>query len=123
MADSSDVEEIVRVPRHQRALFVSTTVLALVTTGLWIVGAVAGPGWPAAVNWLPAPSGPFELTMRLDWPTEPALSGAWRMPPVERLGSRFARRGALRTAATPRPRATSRPRSLGPALVSWRTTT
>jgi diguanylate cyclase (GGDEF)-like protein/PAS domain S-box-containing protein len=55
MADSSDVEEIVRVPRHQRALFVSTTVLALVTTGLWIVGAVAGPGWPAAVNWLLAP--------------------------------------------------------------------
>jgi hypothetical protein len=45
-------------------------------------------------NWLPVHAGPFTLSMRLHWPKAAALSGAWRMPPVERLGSgRTRRRG------------------------------
>jgi hypothetical protein len=39
-------------------------------------------------NWLRAPGGQFELNMRLYGPAPPALSGAWSMPRVERLGSR-----------------------------------
>jgi hypothetical protein len=41
---------------------------------------------PAAsdpANWLPAPSGEMGLVMRLYGPRDAALSGAWRMPPVE----------------------------------------
>jgi hypothetical protein len=33
-------------------------------------------------NWLPAPTGPFELTMRLFWPDQSALDGAWMPPPI-----------------------------------------
>ena len=43
-------------------------------------------------NWLPAPAGRFVLSIHLLWPKPAALGGSWRMPPVERLGSGFARR-------------------------------
>ena len=33
-------------------------------------------------NWLPTPTGPFELTMRLFWPDQSALDGAWMPPPI-----------------------------------------
>jgi hypothetical protein len=42
-------------------------------------------------NWLGVPDGRFELTLRLYDPAEPALRGVWRMPRVERLGSRSGR--------------------------------
>ena len=35
-------------------------------------------------NWLPAPEGPFLLSLRLYWPKETALSGEWKPPPLER---------------------------------------
>ena len=34
-------------------------------------------------NWLPAPEAPFYLTMRIYWPEEAALEGAWTPPPVD----------------------------------------
>jgi hypothetical protein len=34
-------------------------------------------------NWLPAPKGPFNLIMRLYWPDQEILDGAWAPPPVE----------------------------------------
>ena len=47
--------------------------------------------WPPATdqvgNWLPIPDGRFTLVMRLYSPGPAALSGAWRMPPVQRLES------------------------------------
>lgn len=46
-----------------------------------------------AVNWLRAPPGDFSLTADLHWPDASALDGGWRMPPVERLGSRVAHSG------------------------------
>jgi hypothetical protein len=33
-------------------------------------------------NWLPAPKGPFNLTMRLYAPKLDALTGKWNPPPV-----------------------------------------
>ena len=41
-----------------------------------------GADWEA--NWLPAPKGPFNLTMRLYAPRMEALTGKWSPPPVLR---------------------------------------
>ncbi|WP_245557224.1 DUF1254 domain-containing protein [Kaistia granuli] len=38
------------------------------------------PGPEKEANWLPAPSGPFFAIMRLYWPEEAALDGAWKAP-------------------------------------------
>ena len=35
-------------------------------------------------NWLPAPEGPFYLVIRIYWPEQAALDGAWTPPPVVR---------------------------------------
>jgi hypothetical protein len=40
------------------------------------------PGADKEANWLPAPAGPFNLTMRLYAPRSPALTGTWNPPPV-----------------------------------------
>ncbi|MBO0763224.1 MAG: DUF1254 domain-containing protein [Hyphomicrobiaceae bacterium] len=54
----------------------------------------ASPGSDKEANWLPAPaSGPFTLSLRLYWPAQEVLKGAWVPPPVrvqppERIGSR-----------------------------------
>ena len=40
------------------------------------------PGKDKEVNWLPAPRGPFTLTMRLYAPKSEALTGKWNPPPV-----------------------------------------
>jgi len=44
----------------------------------------ASPGESRAGNWLPAPKGPFSLTMRLYAPKASALTGTWSPPPVRR---------------------------------------
>ena len=36
-------------------------------------------------NWLPAPEGPFYLTLRIYWPEQAALDGTWTPPPVRRI--------------------------------------
>ncbi len=36
-------------------------------------------------NWLPAPEGPFYLTMRIYWPEQAALDGTWTPPPVRKM--------------------------------------
>ena len=40
------------------------------------------PGTDKEANWLPAPKGPFTLTMRLYAPKSDALTGKWNPPPV-----------------------------------------
>jgi hypothetical protein len=42
------------------------------------------PGKDKEVNWLPAPKGPFNLTMRMYSPTSDALTGKWNPPAVHR---------------------------------------
>lgn len=44
----------------------------------------ASPGGDKEANWLPAPKGPFNLTMRLYSPKMEALTGQWNPPPVVR---------------------------------------
>jgi hypothetical protein len=39
-------------------------------------------------NWLPAPAGPFQVTMRLYLPGPDFLNGRWKLPGIERLGNR-----------------------------------
>lgn len=43
------------------------------------------PGKDKEWNWLPAPKGPFNLTMRLYAPKQVALVGKWNPPPVVRV--------------------------------------
>jgi len=40
------------------------------------------PGADMEANWLPAPKGPFNLTMRLYAPRMEALTGKWNPPPI-----------------------------------------
>lgn len=47
----------------------------------------ANPGPAKEANWLPAPKGPFNLTMRLYAPKPDALTGKWNPPPVMKEGS------------------------------------
>ena len=42
------------------------------------------PGASDESNWLPAPSGPFFVIMRLYWPKQEALDGAWKAPPLDK---------------------------------------
>ena len=42
------------------------------------------PGADKEANWLPAPKGPFNLTMRIYAPRSEALTGKWSPPPVTR---------------------------------------
>ena len=42
------------------------------------------PGPDKEANWLPAPKGPFNLTMRIYDPQMEALTGAWNPPPVKK---------------------------------------
>jgi hypothetical protein len=46
----------------------------------------ASPGPDKESNWLPAPSSPFYLAMRLYWPQESALNGSWVPPAVQMVG-------------------------------------
>jgi len=43
------------------------------------------PGVNKEANWLPAPKGPFNLTMRLYAPKSEALTGKWNPPPVTKI--------------------------------------
>lgn len=42
----------------------------------------AAPGVNLLPNWLPAPSGNFNLVLRLYWPGRPVLDGRWQQPPI-----------------------------------------
>jgi hypothetical protein len=44
----------------------------------------ASPGADKEANWLPAPKGPFTLTMRIYAPNSEVLTGVWNPPPVKR---------------------------------------
>lgn len=46
----------------------------------------ANPGPDREANWLPAPSGPLGITMRLYAPKPAALDGTWHAPPVLKVG-------------------------------------
>jgi hypothetical protein len=43
------------------------------------------PGADKEANWLPAPKGPFNLTMRLYAPKSEALTGKWNPPPIVKV--------------------------------------
>jgi hypothetical protein len=40
----------------------------------------ASPGLEKESNWLPAPTGPFQVVLRLYWPKPDALNGTWKAP-------------------------------------------
>lgn len=40
------------------------------------------PGTDKEANWLPAPKGPFLVVCRIYWPSEAAITGKWKQPPM-----------------------------------------
>ena len=47
----------------------------------------SSPGPDKEANWLPAPNGPFVMTLRLYWPKDrppSILDGTWKPPSVEK---------------------------------------
>jgi hypothetical protein len=52
--------------------------------GLTIYVQNESPGPDRESNWLPAPTGPFFVALRLYWPTEEALNGTWTAPAMTR---------------------------------------
>jgi hypothetical protein len=53
--------------------------------GLTIYIQADSPGKEKDSNWLPAPKGPFMLTMRYYWPKPELLHNEWKSPPVQRV--------------------------------------
>lgn len=53
--------------------------------GLTLIVQNESPGQDQESNWLPAPTGSFFMAMRLYWPKDEALTGAWSAPPLQRL--------------------------------------
>ncbi len=45
----------------------------------------AAPAQDKQSNWLPAPSGPFEVTLRMYWPSPTILDGRWKTPALEAI--------------------------------------
>ena len=43
------------------------------------------PGPHLESNWLPAPTGSFNVTLRAYWPEQSILNGSWTPPPLTRL--------------------------------------
>jgi hypothetical protein len=43
------------------------------------------PGSETEANWIPAPEGHFSLIMRLYWPEEAVLKGAWLPPDIKKV--------------------------------------
>jgi hypothetical protein len=41
------------------------------------------PAGSRQANWLPAPKGPFMLTMRYYWPKAELLTDQWKSPPID----------------------------------------
>jgi hypothetical protein len=39
-------------------------------------------------NWLPAPDGPFSVTLRMYWPKEAVLDGSWKPPAIQKVGAK-----------------------------------
>lgn len=52
--------------------------------GLTLYIQADSPGADDEANWLPAPKGPFMLTLRYYWPKAELLDGEWKTPAVER---------------------------------------
>lgn len=59
----------------------------------------ASPGVNKESNWLPAPSGAFELVLRQYWPQESALNGSWVPPAAQTAGSSTTTANATTSAA------------------------
>lgn len=53
--------------------------------GLTLYIQAQSPGKGKESNWLPAPDGPFMVTMRYYWPKPDLLSGKWVSPEIERV--------------------------------------
>jgi hypothetical protein len=53
--------------------------------GLTIYVQHESPGKEKEANWLPAPSGPLFMAMRLYWPKPEALDGRWKAPPLQKV--------------------------------------
>ena len=53
--------------------------------GLTLIVQNESPGKDKEANWLPAPTGPFSMIMRLYWPKEEAVNGTWTYPPLQKV--------------------------------------
>jgi hypothetical protein len=53
--------------------------------GLTLIIQHDSPGKDKESNWLPAPSGPFRVNLRLYLPEPEVLERNWKMPPLERV--------------------------------------
>ena len=42
------------------------------------------PGPDKEANWLPAPDGPFALSLRIDWPEQDVLDGKWQTAEIQK---------------------------------------
>ncbi len=61
----------------------------------------ADPGADGQANWLPAPTGPFFVVMRLYWPKADALDGRWTAPPLVQASDNEAAASSASVPVTP----------------------
>lgn len=56
--------------------------------GLTLYVAHGSPGADKESNWLPAPDGPYSLVARIYGPSQTAMNGTWKLPPLTPVASR-----------------------------------
>ncbi len=80
---------LIKNPLHRYALGDRDNLMFNADGSLDIFILHESPGTDKESNWLPAPEGSFNLTMRIYWPQESVLNGEWAPPGIKKINKQI----------------------------------